>query len=109
MLTKEQILGKKASDQSYDSKFWDGELKWRPASSGDRIAAKQKAKVILELSGDKEMTSEHIEAATFMVGVAEPQFSPIEMVDLMKQAGAAAEISAVFELIMRRVQGNPTK
>jgi hypothetical protein len=109
MLTKETILGIKPAPQTYKSALWGGELQYRPASSLDRMDAKAKAKVILELSGDRDISVEHIEAATFMTCVLDPQFSPADMIELMKQPGAAAEISAVFELIMRRAQGNPTK
>lgn len=108
-LTKEQILGKKHEPKPFNSPFWGGDITFRPAASGDKIDARCKASVLADLLGDKDRSLEHIEAATFLICVEEPKLSPLEMTTLMKQPGAAAEIAAVCEAILKRQTPDPTK
>ena len=110
IINKESILKRKSEPKAAVSNLWGGELKYRQASSGDRIEARMKAKVIKDLCGDGEVTPEHVEAATFLICVEDPKFSEPEIVELMKQPGGAAEIQHFADLALKRASASdPTK
>lgn len=108
ILTKEQILSAKTNSQTFKSDFWGGEIEYRLATTGDKINARQKARAIAEMMGDKDPAVEHFELGLILVCVVAPKLEIPDVVELANQN--ATEISKLGDAIVRRPTGkDPTK